>query len=170
MKTTLHSLLLLFLFPLLLGGCGGSTATYSPKLYGSGSIVAVWDLENLSSSENRILDDLEEFLSAKVAETLTEKGGYTVVERQKLLLALEELSLGSSELVSDSSRLQIGKLLGAELMVFGGFQQIGEQVRMDLRLVAVESGAVIHVAEQTTTASDASALLLAAEAAALQLL
>lgn len=171
MKRLLWALSALFFLPLLLSGCAGTSSTgYTPKVYGSGSIVAVWDLENFSVEENRILDDLQEFLTAKVAETLKEQGGYVIVERQKLLLALEELSLGSSNLVDQSSQLRVGQLLGAQLMVFGAYQQIGEQIRIDLRLVEVETGAVIRSIEETTSASDASSLLAAAEAAALKLL
>ena len=170
MRKIVQTLLLTALLPLLLSACGGSSANYSPKVYGSGSIVAVWDLENFSVTENQIMDNMQEFLTAKVAETMQEQGGYVIVERQKLLLALEELSLGSSNLVSEASQLAIGRMLGAQLMVFGGYQQFGEQLRIDLRLIEVESGAVIQVAEHTTAASDISTLLAAAEAAALDLL
>jgi len=170
MRNILQTLLVTALLPFLLSACGGSSANYSPKIYGSGAIVAVWDLENFSVTENQILDDMQEFLSAKVAETFKEQGGYVIVERQKLLLALEELALGNSALVSEASQLQIGRMLGAQLMVFGGYQQVGEQLRIDLRLIEVESGAVIRVAEHTATASEVSALLTAAEAAALDLL
>ncbi len=171
MRKTLQALLVIPLFSFLLAACGGSPAPQMlPKTYGSGSIVAVWDLENFSVTENQILDDMQEFLSAKVAETFKERGEYIIVERQKLLLALEELAIGSSSLASETSRLQIGRMLGAELMVFGGFQQFGEQLRIDLRLIEVESGAVVRVAEYTATASDVTALLSAAEAAALELL
>ena len=170
-KNNISTLFLLLLLPLFLCSCGGgSTAHYTPKHYESSSVVAVWDLENFSVTENQTLDDMMEFLGAKVAETLNEQGGYVIVERQKLLLALEELAIGSSSLASEESKLQIGRLVGAELMVFGALQQFGEQVRIDLRLVEVESGAVIRVAEHTGAASDASGLLTAATSAALQLL
>ena len=162
---------------LLLGGCAApptqiisSPEPYSPKTYGNGSVVAVWDLENFSITENQILDDMQEFLTAKVTETLKEQGGYVVIERQKLLLALEELHLGSSALADENSRLEIGRLIGAELMVFGGYQQVGEQLRIDLRMVEVESGAVIRTAEHTATAGDVSGVLAAAEAVAEELL
>ena len=171
MKKNLQILLLLTLLPFWLTACGGTSANnYNPKIYGSGSIIAVWDLENLSVTENQILDDMQEFLSAKVAETLKEQGGYVIVEREKLILALEELAVGSSALASEASRLKVGRMLGAQLMVFGGFQQFGEQLRIDLRLIEVESGAVIRVAEHTVTASDVATLLSATETAALKLL
>ncbi|MCI5212025.1 MAG: hypothetical protein D3910_25325, partial [Candidatus Electrothrix sp. ATG2] len=162
---------------LLLAGCAmppTETTTpsepYVPKTYGSGSVVvAIWDLENFSVTENQILDDMQEFLTGKVTETLQGQGGFVVIERQKLLLALEELHLGSSELADENSRLEIGRLIGAQLMVFGGYQQVGEQLRIDLRMVEVESGAVIRTAEHTATAGDVAGVLAAAEAVAKEL-
>ncbi len=171
MKKVVWLLSVLLFLSFLLSGCAGTSSSgYTPKVYGSGAIVAVWDLENFSVEDNLILDDLQEFLTAKVAETLKDQGGYVIVERQKLLLALEELSLGSSDLIDQSSQLRVGQLLGAQLMVFGAYQQIGEQIRIDLRLVEVETGAVIRSIEETSSASDASSLLSAAESAALKLL
>lgn len=165
----LRDLILLSLLPFLLTACAGSSGTYTPATYGRGSVIVVWDLENFSVSDNQILDDMQDFLTAKVAETLKESGGYVVVERQKLLLALEELALGSSSLTDKASQLEVGHLLGAQLMVFGGYQQVGEQLRIDLRLIEVASGAVIRTGEYTTTASDVSGLLTAAENVAAEL-
>ena len=163
----------------LLTSCASPPTNYTPKTYDNDSVVAVWDLdsvvavwdlENYSITDNPILDNLQEFLSAKVAETLTTQGGYIIVERQKLLLALEELNISSSALADEASRLQVGHMVGAQLMVFGAYQQVGDQLRIDLRLIDVEMGTVIRPAKLTTTATDASALLAAAEAVAKKLL
>ena len=164
-STLLLSLLLLFL-----SACAAEKEVYVAKEYGSGSRVAVWDLEDLSVAGPTSLSDMKEFLTARIVETLQEKGGYEVLERQKLILALEELNLGSSELASAGSRLQVGKIMGAQVMVFGGYQLVGEQLRVDLRMVEVETGAIIRAAEQTAAAADLSGWLKVAEQAALQLL
>ena len=155
---------------LFLPSCAAEKKTYTPVEYGTGSVVAVWDLEDFSVTKHAALSDMQEFLTAKIIETLKTKGGYELVERQKLLLALEELSLGSSELASESSRLQVGQIIGAQLMVFGGYQLVGEQLRIDLRMIEVESGVVVKAAEQTVTAADISGWLKAAEDAAAQLM
>jgi len=147
---------------LLLTGCAGApkdpmAVSYSPK-----ATVAVWDLEDFSSGpQNR--PDLGEFISARVIETIQETGGYTVVERQRLLLALEELNIGSSALADEITRLEIGRIVGAKLMVFGGFQVIGDKMRLDLRLVEVETGAVARTAEKTVSSTNFSGWLKAAE-------
>lgn len=168
MRERLKNILLCLL--LFLPSCAAEQTPYKPVEYGSGSIVAVWDLEDFSVTEHAALSDMQEFLTAKIIETLKTKGGYELVERQKLLLALEELSLGSSELASETSRLQVGQIIGAQLMVFGGYQMVGAQLRIDLRMIEVESGVVVKAAEQTVTAADISGWLKAAEDAAAQLI
>jgi len=110
-------------------------------------VVAVWNLED-SSLEGNGFSDLGEILAFRIIETL-QTSGYEVVEREKLLLALEELKLGSSKLASEKAQLRIGHLSGARWMIFGGYQVIAGQMRMDLRLVDVETGRVLNAAEKT---------------------
>jgi len=87
-------------------------------------------------------------LAGPVIEALQGKG-YQVVERQRLLFLLEELHLGSGVLADESTRLRLGRLCGARWMVFGGYQTIGGQARVDLRLVEVETGKVLKAAQRT---------------------
>jgi curli biogenesis system outer membrane secretion channel CsgG len=92
-----------------------------------------------------------------------------VVERERLLLALQELNLATTSLTDESTRLQIGRIVGAQLMIFGGYQVIVDKMRLDLRLVEVESGSILKAAEKTTSATDVSEWLRAAREAALEL-
>ncbi len=139
-----------------------------PVSYKEGTTIAAWDLEDLSPIESG-RPDLGELLSAKVIETLKETGGYTVVERERLLLALEELGLGTTSLVDETTRLRIGRIVGARLMVFGGYQVIMDKMRLDLRLVEVETGSILKAAQKTTSAADLSAWLRAAREATVEL-
>ncbi len=131
-----------------------------PGLY-ERATVAVWDLENLSPLD-AAWPDLGELLSAKVIETVKETGDYTVVERQRLVLALEELGMGTTSLVDETTQLRLGKLVGARLMVFGGYQIIGGEMRLDLRLVEVETGRILRAAQRIASATDLSEWLEAA--------
>jgi curli biogenesis system outer membrane secretion channel CsgG len=140
----------------------GCAAT--PKMHGPVA-VAVWDLENLSISDAASAD-LGDILSGKILETVRQAAGYTVVERQQLQLALRELELGSSDLVDSATQLRIGRIVGAKEMIFGAYQVIGKQMRLDLRLVDVESGRILKAAEKTTPSSDISGWIQAATDAA----
>jgi TolB-like protein len=129
--------------------------------------VAVWDLDDLARSGGR--PDLGEFLAAQVAETVQGKG-YTVVERQRLLILLEELRVGSSSLADESTRLRLGRLSGARFMVFGGYQIAGGSMRIDLRLVDVETGRIVRAAKSIAPSTGIPERVQAARSAAGELL
>jgi curli biogenesis system outer membrane secretion channel CsgG len=131
--------------------------------------VAVWDLDNLSPSKS-LQPDLGQAFAGRIIEAFENKGTYTVVERQRLMLALDELHLGSSELADESTRLRLGKLVGAQGMVFGAYQVAGSSMRIDLRLVDVETGKVLRATQRTVPATDLAAWLKAAREAAEELL
>lgn len=129
------------------------------------TVIAVWDLENLTPGDlDRI--DLGEILAGKVIETLKASGKATVVERQRLLLVLEELNLATSSVVDEHTRLDVGKILGARFMVFGAYQVIVGTMRLDLRLVEVETGKIVKATNQVSSGGNLGAWLKAAEAAA----
>jgi len=114
--------------------------------------VAVWDVENLMP-EVPANSDMVELLSIQVIEALKESN-HTVVERERLALALQELKLGSSVLVDEATRLRIGKIVGAKYLVFGVFMVFGGTMRLDLRLVETETGAILKAVEKTTESMD----------------
>ena len=154
----------------LLYGCSAAPVA-PPAAVPSGEkpSIAVWDLEDLSPLEIAQMD-LGNLLSARIIETVQQAGGYTVVEREKLEIALRELNLGSSALADPSTQLRIGRIAGARLMIFGAYQVVADQMRLDLRIVDVESGRIIKTAEKTTGGGDISGWLKAAEAAANELI
>lgn len=147
----------------LIAGCAGE-----PVAPAKHTAVAVWDLDDLSPVAHPRAD-LGEMLAAKVIETLKAKG-HVVVERQRLLLALEELKLGSSELADESARLRLGRIAGAGLMVFGAYQVAGETMRLDMRVVEVETGKVLRAVKKSVSSGEMQAWLDAARQAAEDLL
>ena len=146
-----------------------SGCTSAPCMDQQTSAVAVWDLENLNPDE-AIGTGMGELLAAKVIETLNESSTFQVVERERLILALEELTRGSTSMVDESTRLKIGRIVGARFMVFGGYFVLGGMIRLDLRLVEVETGRVVKAAQKTTSAGDLSGWLKAARQAAEELI
>ncbi len=141
----------------------------APRVYIKGSTVAIWDLDDLSPSAS-VQSDLGMILSSQVIETLQKKGDYTIVEREQLLLALEELYIGTTSLADESTRLRLGKLVGARFMIFGGYHIIGDQMRLDLRMVEVDTGKIMKAVHKTAAASDLSGWLDVAIDAAEELL
>lgn len=134
-----------------------------------GPVVAVWDLEDVGPFA-KAPPGLGEILSTEIIEAIRQKGVYTVVERDRLRLVLEELNLGTTSLADETTRLRLGKLVGAKLMVFGGYQTVGDMMRLDVRLVEVESGRMVRAVSKTAPAADVPRLLKAAREAAADLL
>jgi len=134
-----------------LSGCAGDPVIPSMPA------VAVWDPEDVSPGAAGE-QGIGEVLALRIVEAARARG-LTVVERGKLLLAVEELRLGSSALADESTRLRLGRITGARRMVFGGYIAVGNRVRMDLRLVDVETGKVLRTASRTGPAGGIEALL-----------
>ena len=105
--------------------------------------VAVAPFEDLSPL-NTAAEDISDLLTAKAIEAIQDKGGYDVVERQRLASILEELNIGTSQMADRQNQLRLGAITGARLMVFGTFQIMENQLRLDVRLVDVESGQVLN--------------------------
>jgi len=141
----------------LLFVAGAMPGCASAPVNESATSVAVWDPEDLSPGA-AAEQGIGEVLALRIVETARVRG-LPVVERQKLLLAVEELRLGSSVLADESTRLRLGKITGARRMVFGGYLSVGDRVRMDLRLVDVETGKVLRTASRTGPVGGIEALL-----------
>ncbi|MEW6380074.1 MAG: CsgG/HfaB family protein [bacterium] len=149
---------------------GQGTAMEKDTAIEKGAAVAVWDFDNLSPSAEGQPPSLGELLSAQVMESLQSRGDVTVIERQRLHLALEELKLGSTSLADEATRLKLGHLVGARLMVFGAYQAIAGTMRLDLRLVEVETGKVRNAVKGTASSGDMAEWLKTAREAAAGLL
>lgn len=145
-----------------LAGCATLKGETEPS---GNAAVAVWDLEDLSY-ETAPFPDMSEMLSGQIIETIRQQGEHEVIERQKLLMVLEEQSIGSSSLADEGTRLRLGRLAGARLMVFGAYQVVDKTMRIDLRLVDVETGKILAVSEKTASARDINGWLSAASHAA----
>lgn len=105
--------------------------------------VAVWDFEDISPYPRQQYAYLKTFLADSAIQELQGFPDIKPVERSRLLEVLQEQSLGSGELVDESTRLHLGKLLGAKWMLFGSYQIFGNQARFDVRLVDVETSKVL---------------------------
>jgi curli biogenesis system outer membrane secretion channel CsgG len=131
--------------------------------------LAVWTLEDLSMP-GTTQADMAELLTARVMEAAEETGSYSLVEREQLLALLQELNLGSSGLADEATGLRIGRLAGARLMLFGAYQAVASQMRLDLRLVEVETGRVLNASSKTVSSGDLSAWFQGAAAVTRKLL
>lgn len=105
---------------------------------------------NVKASKPEVGDYIVEDLTA----SLLEVGKLVLVDRQNLAAIREELSLQVSGDVSDESAQRLGAMLGAEVLISGSFDLVGEKYRMAIKAVQVETAQIRYVST-LSVASDA---------------
>jgi len=118
-----------------------SARSISPPISSDNPVViAVTPFTNLTGQKDY------DWLSTGIGEVFTTKLGnlscFNLVERIKISEALKEMELGQTGLIDENTAPQVGKMIGAEGLVTGSFQIVGQAIRIDARLLDVETGRV----------------------------
>ncbi len=101
--------------------------------------VAVLYFQNLGTSTQ--LDPLQKGLADMIITDLSQVHDLKVVERVRMQKMLEEIGLGQTGLVDESTAPRMGKLLGAKRMVKGTFVDLNEQqIRIDGGMIETTTG------------------------------
>lgn len=112
--------------------------------------IAVLYFENNSIVDKDKLDPLKKGLADMMITEMTKIKGIKVVERQRIQSIIEELNLNETDMVDNSTTQKMGKLLGAKVMLFGGFSNLfKDKLRIDIRIVRTETGETIKAEEET---------------------
>lgn len=127
-----RGVLLLLLFPLLLN---------PSDLFATPPTVAVSYFDN-TSGEPRFAP-LSKGLADMLITDLSAFDGVRIVEREKLEQIVNEIELGDSGYISSESAQRLGRGLGASYILTGAFLIYGDAIRIDSRVVEVESGEVL---------------------------
>jgi curli biogenesis system outer membrane secretion channel CsgG len=125
--------------------------------------VAVWDFDSyeVQTSAAAPTDNISRALSEILLEQLVKYPGTRVVERSRLREILDEQKIGSSALADEDARLRLGRIAGAQQMVFGSLMRIGEIARIDVRLVSVATSQVLAAHEMSGSTQDVVATMQA---------
>lgn len=100
--------------------------------------IAVLYFENIG--ENRQLDPLQKGLADMLITDLSKVSELKVVERIRMQKLFEEMKLGMSGLVDQSTAPRVGKLLGASRLVRGTILDLDEtKMRIDAGLIETKS-------------------------------
>jgi TolB-like protein len=114
----------------------------SPGLAQAGpGTLAILYFDNQGNPE---LEPLKVGLAQMLITDLRGTAGVTVVERAHLQDLLDELELGHSGVTDPDTAAKLGKLLGAEWMLLGSYFELLGTLRIDARLVKVETGEILH--------------------------
>lgn len=102
--------------------------------------LAVLYFENAGSPQ---LDPLKVGLAQMLVSDLRGTPGVKVVERSQLQAIMDELKLGHSGVVDPATAAKVGKLLGADTLLIGSYFEMMGTLRVDARLVRVETGEIV---------------------------
>jgi TolB-like protein len=114
--------------------------------------VAILYFDYLGSSP--YLGVLQKGLAQMLISDLSGLEGWQIVERDRLEALLAEHDLGKQGKLDPATAARVGKLLGARYMVLGGYFDVMEALRVDARLVEVETGRVLGSTGATSSAGD----------------
>jgi TolB-like protein len=89
------------------------------------------------------LEVLRKGLAQMLISDLSGTDTIRVVERDRIEDILGELKLQSSAKIDPQSAVKLGKLLGARYLVLGGYFDLQDVLRVDARIVEVETGRVL---------------------------
>lgn len=112
----------------------GALAAPQPTL-----AVAYFD----NNSGDAQYDPLRKGLADMLITDLVNVSALKVVERDRLNAILDELKLSQSKVVDPKSALKMGKLLSAEFVLTGGMQIQKGKLRIDARVIKVDTSAAI---------------------------
>ena len=110
----------------------------------AGDTVAVVAFANITGAAE------DDWIGFGIAETITAdlagEGSVSVVGNDAVAAALRmaRVDAGTAVDLSDTPAVQAGRTLGARWVVSGGFQRLGQQVRLTARIVDVATAAVHH--------------------------
>ena len=104
--------------------------------------VAVMDFENLTGEKS--LDPYTVGISETLSTELAYVQGLTLVARNRVNEAIQELQPGRTGIVTVRTAREIGKLIGADSLIAGSFQKVGDKVRLTASVFDAETSLVVR--------------------------
>ncbi len=108
----------------------------------------IWILPFDNPHADVSLEHLEEALPALLAAAVSKSDQHAVVDRQHLNQVLAELSLTLEGLTAQNTMREVGRLLGATVMISGSFIRRGEDLVITMRASDVQTGIVTGTVEE----------------------
>jgi len=114
--------------------------------------IAILFFEN-NSPENKELVQLVKQLPDMIFTDFVTTGKYNVVERENIRKIFQEINFVRKEYFNQSTAVRIGKMVGAQYVVFGSIMEVFGKFRLDVRMISVERG-IAEAAEGITGKSE----------------
>jgi TolB-like protein len=97
-------------------------------------------------------------ISAMLITDLSAVPQIRIVEREKIQSVIDEQKLQRSSMFDSATAVRTGRLLGAEYLLTGAFSALDPQMRIDTRVIRVETGEVVRAAKVQGKSDDFFAL------------
>lgn len=108
------------------------------------STLAVFPFENNCGARKTQYEDMGKSISVMLMTELSQtKSPFRLVDRDRIQTLIEELEFSRSAYVDQSTAIRMGKMLGARFIAFGSFMVIGRTLRIDARIIRVETGTLL---------------------------
>lgn len=114
--------------------------------------IAVLDLQDGGSigPDAQDLSRLGVGIAMMLTTEMSRNDRVTMVERDQIQELVAEHRLNLSGMVDASTAAEVGRLLGAKYMLFGAYTDVFSNLRIDVRVVEVETGRILRAQEQTS--------------------
>lgn len=109
--------------------------------------LAVLYFDNNSITDRELLEPFRKGLADTLISDLGRIKSLRVVERERIDAILSELQLTQSGAIDEKTAQKVGKVLGVQALILGCFTAIGPTLRVDARVVDVETTEVITAQE-----------------------
>lgn len=97
---------------------------------------------------------LRKGLAQMLITDLSNEPRLALVERLAIESVLGELALQATRAIDRATAVKVGKLVGARFLVLGGYFTHGETLRIDARVIRVETGVVVRAVGVNGKADD----------------
>ena len=116
----------------------------SPPPVSGPKTLAILPFENNSITEPERYAPLSKGLSAMLITDLNQSDtALKLIERGKIQSLLKEIALSQTGSVDESTAIRAGKILGAQHIAFGSFVVLANSVRIDSRIIKVETSELV---------------------------
>lgn len=109
--------------------------------------VAILNFDNNTGKKD--YDHLGQGMAAMLTTDLSAVDDIQLLERQRLAEVTKEIDQQRSGYFDSTTAVKVGRLTGAQYIVIGSLAAVDPQLRIDTRVVRVETGAIVKTARVT---------------------
>lgn len=105
-----------------------------------GKMAVIPFVESISNENDAFSNYFaDELITAFIQESW---GSLDIYERTQVNQLMEEAQFAATGMISEDTAVELGKMIGVDALVIGTFTKVGDRVRINSRLVVIETGQI----------------------------